>query len=924
MAQAAVTYGGQIIRITNFTQTRFHYKSGLLMSFFLGNDKYTYSYPADFRIEDQDQVNALGGYYVESAFLDYSVKKITREELSAHRLPDSQIILAVDGDIINSHIFYLVSPYSDFCKYGNYTWTYDKNALPLDSHGNIIFPSGTPPTVPVSLNVNALAFYRKNISLITSSDYTDDKDLGAYNLALCAMKIDVINRDIFPLFNGSQELADYVVDQNIEWSTGTIFNQPTLVDIQQYLLNLENFYVAAYPNQVLIKDALPDIKMFWLANILSVSGVSVFSVDQKIKLLTAAIETQMVSSKLNDAEFMLKMVSSVSLVPTQIDDFLGQLISTKFYDINGKEQTLFETIYLNVADNEQGRVTMGLYNQPNNRKAYIETLHSLWLTSKYNPYFDSPSYSQPADTLGFFPESYFMTPTGKSNYDTNTAPPVFVYTAANDLLTALFGNFFFSIQNEKIIAYKTPALDGRPLGDILTASNLYGTYHIFAPVAILGYKSDLDLAMPENNCIPIFYQYYAADYKNIKDIEAGILLIRDVFLTYALFGSSNSFSYIKALSGLADLSNTQRVILIWEAVQGLSGTVQFTAGMAAALSDYIKQTTTDPDILSFMQSVDKFLIVLTLATVSTDILTKQRLVIAADDVISEQQALINAGKPVNLNDDVINAITAVANNKPLLINLMRSKISTLELTEVSTRFAALDASVQYDFFRDFYNLNDSAAWTQLNETYQIIVKGPDGTIISSTTNILVDEWSLMEDADDLRQDISFLNDVKFIKTSQELNLEVFYGRYGKELKSAGLDPTLANSYKWEGKGVHHKSALQANDPNSVGYIVTGTKVDLVPEGLGYYKAKVEIYNPDFPYNQNSQGKTGWKVKDSKRGMSTFFPDSWSKQKVQQEIALGYKSGKNVVGNQWIGKMSDGVEIKIYIENGIPTSAHPNL
>jgi hypothetical protein len=48
------------------------------------------------------------------------------------------------------------------------------------------------------------------------------------------------------------------------------------------------------------------------------------------------------------------------------------------------------------------------------------------------------------------------------------------------------------------------------------------------------------------------------------------------------------------------------------------------------------------------------------------------------------------------------------------------------------------------------------------------------------------------------------------------------------------------------------------------------------------------------------------TKNSKGGLSTFFPDSWTKQKLQQELAIAFDNktfqGKNI----WEGAMSDGI------------------
>lgn len=106
----------------------------------------------------------------------------------------------------------------------------------------------------------------------------------------------------------------------------------------------------------------------------------------------------------------------------------------------------------------------------------------------------------------------------------------------------------------------------------------------------------------------------------------------------------------------------------------------------------------------------------------------------------------------------------------------------------------------------------------------------------------------------------------------------------------------------------------------MGRIVVGTNIPLGPAGLGYYEAKVEIYSADFQGTANSTGEVGWKV----NGLSTFFPDSWSKERLLEELALAFKNKKYDKYNRWIGTVSDGVDVVFHIDNNIIKSAHPKL
>ncbi|GGE71412.1 EndoU nuclease-like protein [Pedobacter psychrotolerans] len=87
----------------------------------------------------------------------------------------------------------------------------------------------------------------------------------------------------------------------------------------------------------------------------------------------------------------------------------------------------------------------------------------------------------------------------------------------------------------------------------------------------------------------------------------------------------------------------------------------------------------------------------------------------------------------------------------------------------------------------------------------------------------------------------------------------------------------------------------------------------------YYRAKLEIFSKDY-----KNGAGGWLTKPTQEGYSsTFFPD-WTKQKLQQELALAWGNKKYFKYSQYTGEMSDGVRVRFYLRNDIITSAHPDL
>ena len=179
---------------------------------------------------------------------------------------------------------------------------------------------------------------------------------------------------------------------------------------------------------------------------------------------------------------------------------------------------------------------------------------------------------------------------------------------------------------------------------------------------------------------------------------------------------------------------------------------------------------------------------------------------------------------------------------------------------------------------------------------------------------LVDSWRKLDDLgtdivpDAMRRNPDFLKKFDDVVNNDGLNKHVFSGNISYEILEAGQK-------KWKVGGVHHKTAFE----NGTARIKSGTKS--TPDINGYYTAKVEVYHPEFPDN------SGFKVKSKE---STFFPDSWSVDKVQAEIAgaIKNKGTPNVFPDGrklYKATMTDGTDLAIWEDaTGNITSTYPVL
>ncbi|MDN5288987.1 MAG: hypothetical protein JWR38_5261 [Mucilaginibacter sp.] len=920
MAEAAIFFDGKVRQTTNLSNITFNNKSGFVATFTFNQIKYTHLYKDKFNRIDINSPDVTAGYYDESKFLKYLVKDgISINDIPAAKLSLDQITGAALKDTVRVQYLKVTAPYNDFCTINKYTWSFDPSAKVLDDRDFTIILQPGYQLVPEKVPVSSVAenFHTKNIGLITSSDFTDDKNQGAYYLSLVALQIHRINRDIFPLFYQSTDLTNYITTQNIEWQTGSIFIQPSLQDVIDYFTNLTNFYNAAYANQLVIKAASEKTKLFWLAYCLSPSGLSVFSVYDKIYIITQAISTSksfalynlgvsiVVPSigpnlKVSDAgwvsrispKLILKIVESVTLVETQSDDFSAQLNSIGNFGIN-KDETLFEVIYNFlgdnqignlIGDNKTGRIVGGIFGNPDDRKNFITLLKKIWDTSIYNPRYNSPKYSLPANNNGVYPESYYMTDAGIQHYNPDSATVLFVFESTDTSDPISYTNSFdFSLERNKIIAYKILTIqihDERPTSE--TSKTLYGSYDLYQPVSIIGYQPDLDIAMPQVNCFPLFFLYYANDYKEVKDADATIELLFNLALNFTGIGAVGDLEYLGYLKQISEFGKlaelpASKAVLSWAAVEGASSAVQLTAGNALAISIYVGGTTTDPQLKAFTSKLDLFLGVVCLGAICYHPYVKQRVALAAFDVNAEYEALKAAQIETNLSNDAINAVKAFTDLIDELIATMRDKLVNLQLTNPNTILSRFDAlaqtkEIQLNFYYDFFNLNDNTLWNKLNEIYDI-----------SLGRTLVDDWQEIKYLTKYRSNIEFLECYRYIKNDTKLLKHIFEG----EINNAG-----------KGVGVH---SIEAVDN---GYAQINST--LQPPNLdGYYQVTVSVLDNGVPIVKN--------------GFSTFFKDVWDKQRVVEEISFAFTNNKVLdKGNRWIGLMSDGNKCAIVILGGNTT------
>ncbi len=191
---------------------------------------------------------------------------------------------------------------------------------------------------------------------------------------------------------------------------------------------------------------------------------------------------------------------------------------------------------------------------------------------------------------------------------------------------------------------------------------------------------------------------------------------------------------------------------------------------------------------------------------------------------------------------------------------------------------------------------------------------------------LVSRWKELDDLTvsgdntfaQIKKDPDFLQRFDDIAKNNKLNDHIFRGELKRDDKGNIRDVA----------GVHSNENLLSEDSNITPTqgdirIKPNSKIDLDKE---YYKGKIQVYGKN--YESDGTPIDAWR----KPKRSTFFPDSWSREKIQAEIALGIKNQTTdplfPVSNSNIAYkavMSDGTKLQLlYDSSNNLISAFPNL
>jgi hypothetical protein len=923
MRNAAILKYDTVVVIDDFLNPEYDIDSGFLVSFILNSIRYKHTLKENFRQEDVNSMQAGGGYYNEEMFLKYLAGEVPIDIITSnkYKLSRDKIELAKSGDIINIQKIKIVPPnFDEFCKVEKTKWIYDAS-VPLIANFNIIVPTNaSSKDIVKSLDVNAFQFYNNKILLVRSQEFSEDKSQAALIISKIAILINNISVQIFRLFNDTPNFNSYIEAQTLDWSFGNIFNSNTLEGFNEYFNNLNSYYKAVYSNQRVIEKANNDEKLYWLVCCLSANGLAIIPVNKKIQVLKfialkgvqGEIST-FFSKKINNEEVVLNIFYSISTAQTE--EFLSSLVQEKIY--NPKEdsyKSLYERIYEETQDKYFG---LGEAN----RHKLVTQLYLLWFTSSYNP----------AVAYDLTSNNYQAT---QSLAETYSNKPVTIEYNSRKSFGFYLDDYGFLFENnqinvlQKVVRYQETipnyGNDYATYKEVTSMQNI-GSFDIFQPISLKDIQnSEFAVKIPtiaiEGNdtaIIPLFFLKYMDDYGDREDFFTALNLAFDVALTFTGIGNITKLRYLRHTTKLGRLFLGQSFpagerILVLEGLSVAGGLVELTASVASIIlqaytggcTNYINQVneiiddehpdasipdceevTPGNEQYCFCRNLDKWLFWVQIASGSTDLVSSLM-------VRNASRKIIKDGVPSGFDPDAYDVILRFAGDLTEIKTVFTAKLDVILGTNSSTlqKLNALDEIKQREFIWDFGKV----------DTLSIKALDNEG-------DSLVDIWSGIKRIKNKKRDLKYLKDLKFIRSSEDLKKEIFIGDV-----IPPNTPPRNNTSKWKANGVHHIKALESG---GIARIEPGTSIIPVgPQGLGYYVAKIQLYDEGFG---------GWKVKSSKGGLSTFFPD-WDEDVVLEEIALAYLNKKSKGGRLYKGRMSDNQYCSFFIENNKITTAHPSF
>lgn len=942
--EAVINYHGRAVRTSNLINPRKNI-SGILASFEYNDEgkikKYALIYRRSFR-------NDQGEGYNNSVVTDYfEVEKFSEHiarpsSVTLKILKDNHIFKkfekALTGDDINVKRINYQAPY-EFYKSDNYHVEHVVHKNYNGTNGLDVSLLGPSNIVVSNQPEPGEGYFLNHINAINDIDDPDEKEIFARIITKSGLWINMIVRTVFPiLVDAVDDSPDNIAFVNRLiygntttnekglldiWSDDVLFTEISIPVVKDYLLALSSFYRFCFANQEYIKGNGDKVKTL-LMDIMPIQSLATLPFSIKKDFLNDYIDNER-SLKERDERAISRIVSSINT--GNASSFLDYLMET-----NGLK-TNFEILYGFVTDSRLANwgwvgqlLTLPLGKGYPNRQVFIFSLYKLWLESKYN-FYPTDNNNPPVLDNGIRTDCFWLIPGedgGLKYFETTDSNPILEFYTYESLLYSdeityepgltIVDKTFPIYKNTKIVKL----IEGYDALETQTSREKYGDYHLFQPIALVGFDSNRNIVIPEFSLIPSFLFYYAVEFDKIKDYDAGLSLFIEVGLEVGLFFSTGGMATLRHLRHIKHITKLNKArkglllptdeVLVWRGLESASTTTSVTSSMLASFFNYIDDTSNQDEELA--KKLKLFFLVLTFTSLGAGAFSSYKTISAADDVLKRVDELTLQGTPANLTQETIDVIKAVRNTGDVLFSLFKNRISGYSAAELGetnrlfTTFNTFSADAQKEFWRHFGKLEDLNFWKKMNKN----------------NAQLVSTWDEIVHLKEIRKNINFLISYRLVKDSAGLQKHVHIGEVVLT-PSAGFTKAVVSGY-------HNPIKLvpPPPGPGQISWRTTVRNSNPSDPTKGYTIGKIEknINEIDPATGLPWQNANGSSIK-VKKDKNVFWPESYNTQRINEEMAYArtnmdinntvVKTHGSNTATIYTGFATDGHKIDILYVNG---------
>ncbi|WP_343524523.1 hypothetical protein [Pedobacter sp.] len=658
----------------------------------------------------------------------------------------------------------------------------------------------------------------------------------------------------------------------------TLSGEPNYKEYSDYYSNLTQFYYGLYEIQDKLININVDLRLRYLLEILPVTALTI--VPYTIIKSQFLDYSTSIGLPENSQRFVVHMMISLTIRNGIADDFLGFLLKKG----NGIT-TIFEVIYKSLSDDRLERypVVNWFVDEQSNRKHFVYAVYELWKISKFNFYY-LPDNVQPNED-GINSNSFFLNE-GKRYYPkydssgkiVSGASPILEFSVTKSQSA---GNSYFMVNSIGTSYKPKPEFNGEevvinevtttyyttynPYGTGTDSSSklekVYGQYHLYQPISLLGYEANLDLDVPNLLPIPTFLFFYAVEYDKLKDFDSAIIFATEVTIDLALFyftGGSSILRHLKYLKYVSEINNVRKglvtgevAVLFWRGVETGSEFVALTAGVLSSFFSYQSNISNNAELANLNKKLSFFFMMFALSSVGNSINSRNRAVRAADNVLAELTELSRLGIPHDIPADVLEVLNKIKGLATVSKALFRNRITTLTVNELgeANHIADIYDNVfteleREDFWRHFADKTDNTPqnvefWKQINKS--------EGGISAARAKAWRNSPVKFKE---VRKELSFLNEViKLDITDRKAydHLAEFANRpkSGKAANSVNVTGGHKFNLNMDGSTPHQlvDNGIEILDPNYSHSIVNATTSQKMKDYLNRIGNKVYTKTP---------------------------------------------------------------------------------